>query len=603
MASAAGFTALGLAGAPAVAVDAPVTFNLDAAPADLVPATVSTLAPVRVVSTVRDRTGRPVVTSRPATDRAAAEALVADAQRTPGAVGVELDTPVSALGSSDTYRNLQWDFAKLEISGAWARSTGEGVIVAVLDTGVAASHPDQAGQGLAGTDLVDGGDGRTDGNGHGTHVAGTIAAVAGNDTGVAGIAVGAKILPVRVLDEKGSGWSSDVADGIVWAADHGAKVINMSLGSPAGNNAVTQAVAYARGRGATVVAAAGNSRAAGSPVNYPGADPGVIAVASTDADEDWSSFSNRGSYVDIAAPGGSILSTVPTAKGSYSYMSGTSMAAPHVAALAALLKAARPAMTPDQIEQTMKTTALDLGTPGRDDDYGYGRIRPVNALVAVLASTPVSPSATSTPTSAPSSTPSSKPTATPTATPSKSPSKAVLVAPVVTTAASSRTVAHGTDLTTTFVVTAGGTLWAGRPVALCTANNSGGGTFACTATTTSASGTVKHTRTADRTFRVQLKIAATTTNKAAESRVLTYTVKAAAGLRKAGAKALTATVAGAVGPQVTVERQERGRWTPVSTYAAVATKTISNLKTGYPYRVSVAACPAATAATSTTVKL
>jgi subtilisin family serine protease len=241
--------------------------------------------------------------------------------------------------------------------------------VAVIDTGVDATHPDLAGQVLPEYDVIN----RTtlatatDPNGHGTHVAGTIAADAGNGIGISGIAPDAKILPIRVLGANGSGYMSDAATGITYAADHGATVINMSLGSASKVTAVTNAIAYARSKGVTVVAAAGNDRQSGSPTSYPGADQGVIAVAATDSNDVVASYSNAGSYVDVAAPGSNILSTTG---GTYQSWNGTSMASPHVAAIAALLEAYNPRLTPDEVEAAIEGSAVDLGPAGKDNDYG-----------------------------------------------------------------------------------------------------------------------------------------------------------------------------------------------------------------------------------------
>jgi type VII secretion-associated serine protease mycosin len=382
------------AGAVAPATDAhgpdwrPVTRGLNETPARLLPAVISPAHPVRVVSTTLDHAGRPVVTAAAATDRATAARLVTDGQRRPGAIGVELDAPVTTAGA-DALLGQQWDLAAMRVDGAWPRSTGAGVTVAVLDTGVDASHPDLAGHVLAGVDLVDGTEGvSNDPHGHGTHVAGTIAALTGNDEGVASVAPDARILPVRVLSASGGGYMSDVANGIVYAADHGADVINMSISSTSQVGAVTNAVAYARSRGVVVVAAAGNSRANGSPTAYPAADTGVIAVSATDSADRVAPYSNRGGYVDVAAPGSDILSTFPPALGAgYRRMNGTSMAAPHVAALAALLKGADRALSPDAVEQAITSSAVDLGVPGRDEDFGYGRVDAASAL-AVLAPPP-----------------------------------------------------------------------------------------------------------------------------------------------------------------------------------------------------------------------
>ena len=359
----------------------PITRNLATSPERLLPAVVSATRPVRVVSTSVGRDGRPVVTVRAATDRAGAVQLVVDGQRRPGAVAVEVDAPVS-VAAEDPYRSAQWDFATTRVAQAWQRSTGRGVTVAVVDSGVDATHPDLAGQVLPGADFITGLEGTAvDPHGHGTHVAGTIAALAGNDTGVTGIAPQARILPVRVLAANGSGYMSDVANGIAYAAEHGADVINMSISSTWQVAAVSNAIAYARSRGVAVVAAAGNARAQGSPTSYPAADPGVIAVAATTSADTVAGYSTSGGYVDVAAPGSDILSTYPG--GQYVWMNGTSMAAPHVAAVAALLKGADRGLTPDQIEQALTVSAVDLGRPGRDDDFGAGRLDAAAALATV----------------------------------------------------------------------------------------------------------------------------------------------------------------------------------------------------------------------------
>jgi serine protease len=369
----------------------PVSYGLTASPADLLPTHVSAVEPVRVVSTTVDGKGRPVVTTRTATDRESAAKLITDGQKAKNAVGVELDSVITISDvptGADPYRSRQWDLSKMRVASAWPTSTGAGVTVAVLDSGVDATHPDLDRQVLTGYDVIAGSDrADSDPNGHGTHVAGTIAALTGNDTGISAIAPEAKILPVRVVGANGSGYMSDAADGILYAADHGAGVINMSLGSTAHVMAVSNAIGYARSKGVVVVAAAGNERAKGSPVSYPAADDGVIGVAATDSADHVAAFSNQGSYVDVAAPGDSILSTVPADNGLYAFYSGTSMASPHVAASAALIKAAYPALSPDQVQSALEKSAVDLGTEGKDTDYGYGRIDAAAALVAANPAT------------------------------------------------------------------------------------------------------------------------------------------------------------------------------------------------------------------------
>jgi subtilisin family serine protease len=222
----------------------------------------------------------------------------------------------------------------------------------------------------------------TDNCGHGTHVAGSIAAGAENGLGIAGAAPRVKILPVRVLNC--SGWSSDVAKGITWAANQGARVINLSVGGPGPDKALYLAVKYARSKGAVVVAAAGNNHGectdGKNATSYPGATTGAIGVGAIDSALQHACFSNTGSYVDLVAPGVSILSTVPPA--GYAALNGTSMATPHVSAAAALVIARRPFCTPDRVEARLKATALrlPLGTAGDARRYGAGLVNPALAL-------------------------------------------------------------------------------------------------------------------------------------------------------------------------------------------------------------------------------
>ena len=579
----------------------PVRFGLADDPAAMLPATVSAASPVTVVTTVQDSSGRPIVTARKATDHATAERLVRDGQQASHAIGVELDAPVHlavAPTGTDTYRPSQWSLAKINVPAAWQRSTGAGVTVAVIDSGVDAAHPDLAGQVLPGIDYVTGTTGvSSDPNGHGTHVSGTIAALAGNGVGVAGVAPHVKILPIRALDANGSGFMSAVANGLVYAADHGAQVVNMSIGSGSQVGAVTNAISYARSKGLVVVAAAGNNRAGGSPISYPAADAGVIAVASTDSADVYSSFSNRGSYVDIAAPGSSILSTLPVAMSSYAYYSGTSMASPHIAAVAALLKAYNPALSPDQVELAMTSSAVDLGTAGKDVDYGYGR---VDAAAALTAAAPVTP--TSPPTNTPSPvtpTPSMKPTATTKPTPT--PTKPVPATLVVTSNAVSQLVTYGTMTTTTFTVTAKGQAWALQPAQTCI--REGTGPVRCTTVSTSSTGTVTVTRAATSHLQVQLKVIATPLSRATTSMTYVYSVRAVATLAKTGAQSMTVAITGAAGQKVEVQRFDGRAWRTVAKYVAAASSVVSGASHGFGYRIVVPKTTSMTGATSNTVQM
>jgi type VII secretion-associated serine protease mycosin len=465
----------------------PVSYGLGVAPDDLLPQHVSEARPVRVVSTALDHTGRPVVTARTATDRATATDFITQGQNARNAVGVELDSLLTISDvptGTDPDREIQWDFGKLHVAKAWPTSTGAGVVVAVLDSGVDARHPDLAGQVLTGYDELTGRAGaNTDPNGHGTHVAGTIAAVTGNDVGISAIAPDATILPVRVVGATGEGFMSDAAKGIVYAADHGADVINMSLGSKDQNKAVSNAVAYARSKGVVVVAAAGNEREKGSPISYPAATPGVIAVAATDDADKAASFSNRGSYVDVAAPGTRILSTVPASKGYYAAYSGTSMASPHVAAVAALIRSKYPALTPDEVASALESSATDLGTKGKDSDYGYGRI---DARAALRAAAPKTPA--------------------------------------IRSRASATAAVEGTTSTVSYTVKVRGKPWAHKAVQLSVTTAAGPTT---TVTTTDASGKVTFSRKITHRMEVALIVEATATSTQATSPVTTFTVKAA----------------------------------------------------------------------------
>src|SRR4051794_2783856 len=228
-------------------------------------------------------------------------------------VPAEDEQRVHTLG--DPLRSQQWALDRTSYEAAWPAARGSGVTVAVVDTGVRASHEDLSGGVVAGEDFagdansVDpAGTGMVDPAGHGTHVAGIIAARANNGRGIAGGAPGAKIMPVRVLDAHGSGVASDVAEGIIWAADHGARVINVSLGGGA-SPGMQAAMQYANAKRAVVLAAAGNGYQQGNSPTYPAAYPEAIAVAAVNDSLAHASFSNTGSYVDVAAPGEMILST------------------------------------------------------------------------------------------------------------------------------------------------------------------------------------------------------------------------------------------------------------------------------------------------------
>lgn len=297
-----------------------------------------------------------------------------------------------------------WNLAKIRLEAAWDITTGRpSVTIAVIDTGADHTHPDLQGKLVAAPDLVNGDNDPADDQGHGTHVAGTAAAATNNGIGIAGVAWDVKVMPVKALSSSGAGAHSWIANGIAWATDHGADVINMSLGGPYTSATMRGAVNYAWDHGVVIVAAAGNNNT--SNPTYPAAYENVIGVSATTQNDQRASFSNYGSYVSVASPGVSILSTV---RGNgYQAWSGTSMASPHVAGLAALLKSLHPDWSNARIRETIEGAAEDFGTPGWDPVFGYGRID----AHAALSSSPPPPEITATPSPTP--TPGESPTPSP----------------------------------------------------------------------------------------------------------------------------------------------------------------------------------------------
>jgi type VII secretion-associated serine protease mycosin len=285
--------------------------------------------------------------------------------------------PVHA--AADPLLAQQWGIYAIGADRVWTTTTGQGVIVAVVDSG-SGPHPDLTDNLLPGrsffnsTENQDGND--IDTSGHGSHVAGIIAAVANNGIGGSGVAPNAKILPIKVLDQAGQGDARDVAAGVRFAADSGAKVINLSLGGATESLSLTQAIQYATDKGSLVVAAAGNGGPTDRP-KWPASLDLTIAVTAVDSSNNAPSFDQRGDYIDIAAPGANVVST---AKGDYGILSGTSMAAGFVAGAAALLFAAEPRVTNAQVRDILLRTATDIGEPGRDVTFGTGLINMVAAL-------------------------------------------------------------------------------------------------------------------------------------------------------------------------------------------------------------------------------
>ncbi|MFI9024218.1 S8 family serine peptidase [Streptomyces sp. NPDC053560] len=269
----------------------------------------------------------------------------------------------------------------LKLPAAWSVTTGgDDTVIAVVDTGVDLDHPDLSNRLVRGTDIVDGDDTPNDRNGHGTHVAGIAAAATDNGAGIAGGAPGAKIMPVRVLTAAGSGAKEDITHGIVWAAEHGADVINLSLGETGlmakllRGGTLNRAITTAHDKGAVVVAAAGNEGAETQP--YRLTTP-VLVVGASDQDGRPAAFSNFGAQGAVSAPGVAIVSTLPTYTtplprdntSGYGKLDGTSMATPYVSAVAALLH--QQGRTPDQIMAAIKETTRN---PGQLPELGLGTV-------------------------------------------------------------------------------------------------------------------------------------------------------------------------------------------------------------------------------------
>jgi serine protease len=300
------------------------------------------------------------------------------------------------------YSPYQWHLTRIQGEAVWDITTGSGVTVAVLDTGLATAG---ALDGIACIDanqydVVNQDTDPDDGDGHGTHVSGTIAQTTNNLLGTAGMAHGACVLPVKVLDDGGSGSAADIAEGIVYAVDQGASVINMSLGYNAkwkitNDPIMDPALDYAHSQGVTVVCAAGND-SFDQNVSYPAIYPTTIAVGATDYADELTSYSNSGDGLDIVAPGGDtradlngdgygdgiLQETRSDGAWGFWFFQGTSMASPHVAAVATLVVAKHGAgtLTADEVYSVLTNSALDLGAAGFDSVYGHGLVQAADGV-------------------------------------------------------------------------------------------------------------------------------------------------------------------------------------------------------------------------------
>ncbi|MEC0210647.1 S8 family peptidase [Paenibacillus ehimensis] len=277
------------------------------------------------------------------------------------------------------YRRYQWNLPQIETEAGWNVSKGStDVVVAVVDTGVDLNHSDLRDHLISGFNAIQPGARPADDVGHGTHVAGVIGALVNNNLGVAGMSWYNRIMPVKVLDSSGAGSTYAVAQGIIWATDHGAKVINMSLGNYADAQFLHDAIKYAYDRDVVLIAASGNDNT--NRPGYPAAYPEVLGVAAVDARKQKAAFSNYGDYIGVTAPGVNIASTYPNNQ--YAALSGTSMASPHVTALAALIRSVNPKLKNTEVYRIIRGTAMDLGPAGKDPYFGHGLIDVAAALRA-----------------------------------------------------------------------------------------------------------------------------------------------------------------------------------------------------------------------------
>lgn len=329
---------------------------------------------------------------------------------------------------NDTYyRSRQWNLRRIRMPEAWDVTLGANAPnVAVIDSGVDASHPDLAGKVQPGWSAITNTPDVHDTEGHGTHVAGLIAAQTNNTQGIAGVTWSGRVVPVKVSRADGTTQSPVVAAAINWAVDNGLRIINLSLGGPYPSEILRRTVERARQHGVLIVAAAGNCGRGGDncterhQIEYPAAFPGVLAVGATTFDDQIATYSTQGRYVGITAPGGDVADStdsddrrwifgpVPRTinPSGYTGFVGTSQAAPHVAGVAALVWEVAPRLTADEVAALLRETALDLGPPGWDPAFGFGRLDAAAALRAARSRAGV-------PTPTPTATPRPTPTPTP----------------------------------------------------------------------------------------------------------------------------------------------------------------------------------------------
>lgn len=307
------------------------------------------------------------------------QAMVERLARNPHIKFAELDYRVApSLTPNDPYTGSAWHLSRIGAESAWDTSTGAGVTVAILDSGVDPTHPDLTQRLVPGWNFYDNNADTSDVYGHGTLVAGSAGATLNNGVGVAAVSGHSGIMPIRVTDTSGAGWTSMIANGVIYAADRGVRVANISFANMPTRSSVVSAAQYMKDKGGLVFVAAGNR----------GVDEGftvttsMIPVSATDSADARASWSSYGNYVALSAPGVSVYTT--SRGGGYGGASGTSIASPVAAGVAALTMAARPDLSAAQIESILFSTAVDLGAAGRDIHFGHGRVNASGAVAAAL---------------------------------------------------------------------------------------------------------------------------------------------------------------------------------------------------------------------------
>ncbi len=306
--------------------------------------------------------------------------------------------PTGPTVPNDENYKQQWGPTKVGADQTWnTLTTGGPIVIAMLDTGVSPTHPDLKDQLRPGFDFIGNDPNPADDNGHGTFTAGIVAATGNNGIGVAGITWGARVMPIKILDQDGRGPVSAFSQGIRYAVDQGAQIVNVSAGIPVPSQAMEAAVAYAIGKGRIVVAASGNQ--ADGVQNYPAAYPNVIAVSASTREDRIAEFSSYGSFVWVAAPGKDVVSTYYKEGDTYAQLSGTSASTPYVSGTIALMLSQRGDLSPKVIREILKATAVDIDAAGFDPKAGYGRLDTLHSVIIATNPPPTLIGATVTPAS------------------------------------------------------------------------------------------------------------------------------------------------------------------------------------------------------------